>query len=43
MKNSEILKAAKQIIINPENWMQGDYTNDERTCFCGIGAGTNLL
>lgn len=38
MKNSEILKAAKDLISNPLHWMQGDYTNDERNCFCGIGA-----
>lgn len=38
MKNSEILKQAKQLIINPQNWMQGDWCNDDRTCFCGLGA-----
>lgn len=43
MKNSEILKQAKQLIIKPQNWMQGDYTNDDRTCFCGIGAVSKAL
>jgi hypothetical protein len=43
MKNSEILKAAKELISSPQNWMQGDYTNDERTCFCGIGAIAEVL
>ena len=37
MKTSEVLKQAKALIVNPENWMQGDYTNNEG-CFCSLGA-----
>lgn len=43
MKNSEILKQAKQLIINPQNWMQGDWCNDNQTCFCGLGAVTRVV
>lgn len=43
MKNSEILKQAKQLIINPQNWMQGDWCNEDRTCFCGLGAVTKVV
>ena len=49
MNTVEILKAAKQKIIDPSNWMQGYYARDingsERVgnepgavCFCSIGA-----
>lgn len=37
MKTSEVLTKAKTLIENPENWMQGDYT-DGKGCFCSLGA-----
>lgn len=49
MKISEKLKAAKQIIINPEAWTQGciardpegeqvSYTDPTAVCYCSFGA-----
>jgi hypothetical protein len=40
MKTSEILKAAREIIADPSNWMQGDFSSEfgDNTCFCALGA-----
>lgn len=50
MKNSEILIKAKEVISNPENWIQGYFAfdknkspvgrgdNPDAVCFCSIGA-----
>lgn len=50
MKPSEILKAAKAVIENPDKWTQGAFARDtqgnrlpggygdEATCFCSLGA-----
>ncbi len=48
MKNSEILRAAKAKVVDPNHWTQGVYgkneigdsvtTPDEAVCFCMIGA-----
>lgn len=43
MKTSEVLKQAKQLIINPENWIQGEWSAKNRTCFCGLGAVVKTL
>ena len=37
LKTSEVLAKAKALIVDPENWMQGDYT-DGNKCFCSLGA-----
>lgn len=43
----ETLVAAKKLIENPENWLQGEYCNgkdiDVSTCFCSIGAVKKVL
>lgn len=38
MKTLDVLIEAKKLIQNPENWIQGDYSNEQRTCFCSLGA-----
>lgn len=40
MNTVEILTKAKQLIADPLNWTQGDYTEerDDRTCYCALGA-----
>ena len=49
MKTSEILIKAKEVIVDPANWTQGQYarnsnmditsaTDENATCFCSIGA-----
>lgn len=38
MSVKEILIKAKELINTPEKWMQEDYHNDDKTCFCTIGA-----
>ena len=38
MKTVDVLVKAKELIQDPTKWMQGDFTNDEQTCFCGLGA-----
>lgn len=43
MKNSEILKQAKQLIVDPVNWMQDDWCNDDQSCLCGLGAITKVI
>lgn len=43
MKTSEVLTKAKALIENPENWMQGDYSNKNGTCFCSLGAIAKVL
>lgn len=43
MNTIETLKAAKELIIKPEHWQKGHYTNDDRTCFCGLGAVAEVL
>lgn len=42
MKTSQILTEAKALIINPENWMQKDYTDGEG-CFCSLGAIASVM
>lgn len=37
MNTYETLVAAKELINDPENWMQGDYTNG-KGCYCALGA-----
>lgn len=54
MKTSEILIKAKEVIANPENWIQGSYAidkdnntaygfNKNTVCFCSIGAIQKVL
>lgn len=43
MKTVDVLMKAKEIIQDPSNWMQGDYSNPERTCFCSLGAIAEAL
>lgn len=40
MNTVEILIKAKELIQDPANWMQGDYTEerDGHTCYCALGA-----
>lgn len=41
MKTVEVLTAAKELIKDPANWFQGDYTKeleDGNTCYCALGA-----
>lgn len=40
MKTSEVLKAAREIIADPSNWMQGEFSQEfgNKTCFCALGA-----
>lgn len=38
MKTVDVLVKAKELIQDPAKWMQGDFTNDDQTCFCGLGA-----
>lgn len=50
MKTSEILIKAKEVIVNPENWIQNYYaynkngspvgrgTHPDAVCFCSVGA-----
>lgn len=38
MKTVDVLVKAKELIQDPTKWMQGDFTNDDQTCFCGLGA-----
>ncbi len=51
MKASEILKKAREVIINPENWTQEAWARDKEgipvderssyaVCFCSMGALT---
>lgn len=54
MKPSEQLRAAKNLILNPENWIQGDYARDseggcvrnswhkDAMCWCSLGAIENI-
>ena len=37
MNTYETLIAAKELIKDPENWMQGDYTNG-KGCYCALGS-----
>ena len=32
------LQAIRDLLAKPENWMQGEYTNSDNTCFCLLGA-----
>lgn len=45
MKVSEVLTEAKALIVDPANWMQGDYTEvrEGRTCFCSLGAIATVM
>lgn len=43
MKTLDVLVKAKEIIQEPANWIQGDYSNDERTCFCSLGAIAQVM
>ena len=45
MKTSEILIMAKERIVNPLHWIQGDYTKevDGVSCFCSLGAIASVL
>ena len=40
MNTVEILTKAKQLIQDPANWTQGDWTEerDDHTCYCALGA-----
>lgn len=38
MNTVEVLVKAKEIIQDHNKWMQGNYTNGDRTCFCALGA-----
>lgn len=38
MSIKENLIAAKALIDTPEKWIKYDLRNDDRTCFCAIGA-----
>lgn len=43
LKTSEVLTNAKQLIDSPEKWIQGDFSNDNNTCFCALGAISEVL
>ena len=32
------LPAVRELLSNPQSWMQGEYTNSDKTCFCVLGA-----
>lgn len=34
----DVLTAARAVIDTPEKWYQGDWCNDDYTCFCSMGA-----
>lgn len=45
LKTSEVLRQAKALIVNEQNWLQGSFTTyvaDEK-CFCSLGAIANVL
>lgn len=38
MKSSEQLRAAKELIKDPNNWIRGHYSDDAHVKFCMLGA-----
>lgn len=38
MSVKQVLIKAREVIANPENWIQGQWTNEEANCFCAMGA-----